>query len=73
MIRSGSPDSDVKVLNDGWGKGMNLDIRVDREIEVERGSWDDRSRGGKDHFEWELETRGPRTIIEGPEGQIKTN
>jgi hypothetical protein len=72
-IRSGSSDSDVRVLNDGWGKGMNLDIRVDREIEVERSSWDDRSRGGKDQFEWELENRGPKTIIEGPEGQIKTN
>jgi hypothetical protein len=71
-IRSGSSDSDVRVLNEGWGKGMNLDIRVDREIEIERGNWDDRSSRGKDHFEWELDNRGPKTTIEGPEGEVKT-
>jgi hypothetical protein len=70
-IRGGSSDSDVRVLNEGWGKGMNLDIRVDREIEIERGNWDDRSSRGKDHFEWELDNRGPKTTIE-PEGEVKT-
>lgn len=68
-VRSGSSDSDVKVLNQGWGKGINLDIRVDREIEVARGSWDGRSPGAKERFEWELDARGPKTTIEGPEGE----
>jgi hypothetical protein len=76
---SGSPESDERVLTDGegggsghgWGKGMHLEVQVDKTIEVQRGSWDNgEGRGGKERFQWEVETQAPKVRIQGPEGEI---
>jgi hypothetical protein len=79
--RKGSPDSDERVLNDsnstsgGWGKGVNLEVHVDKTIEVQRASWDGSVResptpAANERFKWEVATQAPKVRIEGPEGEI---
>lgn len=79
--RTGSLESDERALNDGiessggWGKGMNLEVHVDKTIEVQRGSWDGSAKSGtvqagNERFRWEVETQAPKVKIEGPEGEV---
>ncbi|KAF2118445.1 hypothetical protein BDV96DRAFT_386512 [Lophiotrema nucula] len=71
-IRRGSPESDERRLKDpeGWGHGLNLEVHVDKTIEVQRGSWDGAGRQGRQRDEWEVATQAPKVKIEGPDGEI---
>lgn len=66
--RKGSPESDERALNDSsWGK-MNLEVHVDRTIEVHRASWD----GSRDEGlgMGVVGSQAPKVRIEGPEGEV---
>lgn len=54
---------------------MNLEVHVDKTIEVQRGSWDGSAKSGtvqagNERFRWEVETQAPKVKIEGPEGEV---
>ncbi|ORY04034.1 hypothetical protein BCR34DRAFT_617622 [Clohesyomyces aquaticus] len=80
-----SLDSDERNLRDessernvgggGWGgkNGINLEVHVDRTIEVNRESFDASARhirGPEGRYEWEVERQAPKVRIEGPDGEV---
>ncbi|KAF2270552.1 hypothetical protein CC78DRAFT_451095 [Lojkania enalia] len=72
-VRRGSLGSDERELKEegGWGKGVNLEVYVDKTIKVQRGSWDGSGKEcGRDRFKWEVEAQAPKVKIEGPGGDL---
>ncbi|KAH7124072.1 hypothetical protein B0J11DRAFT_607086 [Dendryphion nanum] len=74
----GSEDSDERALNEGvnggsggWG-GLNLEVHVDKTIEVQRVSWDGAAgvRSVNRREQWEVSTTAPKVVIQGPTGEV---
>lgn len=69
--RRGSLESDERALNEsnteGWGK-MNLEVHVDKTIEVHRASWDSNNKGLGMGV---AASQAPQVRIEGPEGEVR--